>query len=722
MSNKIEEWLGSLPEESIDSIINLDPKDIQLLVGLNPSQLKAALAVDGPVQIDAVPGSGKTHTLTRRIAHMVKLGINPGSILLTTFTKKASEEMKERLKSVVPKMAVIQMTIGTTHSIGWKILSKEYKNMNNPLARAFTSNSSKFLVNGRLKIFADKVKKSIIQDRTIPFSMKETLRDMPVPQLIKVISNAKSEGKDVLEFEEEHYDRGDKNDVYIEFYKRYEQAKQLECVVDSDDLLFLLWKLFKEHPDVLAKYQKIYKYILVDEAQDSNAMQYDIVRMLAYPENNIFMVGDADQAMYGFRGAKPEEFIAFAKNYKNTQLIPLEDNYRSNPHVLTVANSLIKNNKSRLDKKLKAHKQHDGDSVYFTPYKDESEEATHTIGDIKIKIEQEGVSPKDIAILYRTNAQSRSLEDRLIIEGIPYVIHGGISFYERKEVKDLVAYMQLAVDRNNDKAVDRVINVPGRYLGKVFKERMKACKGSYWEALHGGFRMESYMERGANEFIKLVDHLGSLVEEGTSPADLVDYMMDDFYAQYLKDEGEDEDEGSSRFENIETLKFALEQYENVEDFLNYIDIMTSNAKQSIDGVQLMTIHKSKGLEFKKVYIVGCSQGMLPHFKSVEAVKNHTNSLAIEEERRLLFVAITRAEDECFISSSGTFNGKSVPMSQFIKELGLPLQDDVVHATGAVDEDGKMIYIADKIDKAYKEKVLDPIAKEHTQVLKDAMGE
>jgi DNA helicase-2/ATP-dependent DNA helicase PcrA len=402
--------------------------------------------------------------------------------------------------------------------------------------------------------------------------------------------------------------------------------------------------------------------------------------MLAYPQNNLFIVGDDDQSMYGFRGARPDQFIYFSDQYKGTKQVALEDNYRSNPHILEVANSLIVNNTVRLLKRLKAHKKCDDQSVTYTSFGSEGAEAESTIKDIKIKIEQDGISPKDIAILYRTNAQSRSLEDRLIIEGIPYVIHGGISFYERKEVKDLIAYMQLAIDPNNDKAVDRVINVPSRYLGKVFKERMKSCSCSHWDAIHGKFRMESYMERGANEFIGLVEKLKSMLKEGTSPAELVDFMMEEFYSAHLKEEGEDEDEGSSRFENISTLKFALEQYETVQDFLDYIDKMNSKAKHSIDGVQLMTIHKSKGLEFKVVHVVGCSQGLLPHFKAVEASTNG-KPLAIEEERRLLYVAITRAETECHITSSGSFNGKPAPASMFVKELGLPEKEVVEQYNG-----------------------------------------
>lgn len=716
----VTEWLGSLPEDLLEEVSQLDTKKVQILLGLNPSQVRAVMALEGPIQINAVAGSGKTRVLVQRIAYMRACGIKAKDILVTTFTKKAAEEMEERLKPLLPKMDLLQMTIGTTHSIGWKILAKEYKDMNHHLAGAFTRNRNKFLINGRLKVFADKVKQAIMKDRSVAFDVKQELRDMPVPALLKAIGNAKNKGLDQHEFTAEVSGKSSKMEAYAEYYQAYENAKWLECVVDADDLLFLLWKLLKEKPAILDKYRGLYKYMLVDEAQDNNGIQYDLFKMLAYPQNNLFIVGDDDQSMYGFRGARPDQFIYFSKQYRGTKQVALEDNYRSEPHILEVANNLIANNTERLQKRLKANKKSSGDAVTFHAYSSESAEAENTISDIKLKIEQEGVSPKDITILYRTNAQSRSLEDRLIIEGLPYVIHGGISFYERKEVKDLVAYMQLAIDPNNDKAVDRVINVPSRYLGKVFKERMKACSGSHWEAIHGQFKMESYMKRGADEFIELVGTLRQMVAHGDSPVELVDFMMTEFYAEHLRSEGEDEDEGSSRFENIETLKFALEQYESVEDFLGYIEKMSSQAKHSIDGVQLMTIHKSKGLEFKVAYVVGCSQGLLPHFKAIEA-SNNGKPLAIEEERRLLYVAITRAESECHISSSGSFNGKPAPMSMFVKELGLPMEADPVYATGAVDEEGEDIFMFD-VEKEYEERVYQPIGREERKMRDDILGE
>ena len=295
--------------------------------------------------------------------------------------------------------------------------------------------------------------------------------------------------------------------------------------------------------------------------------------------------------------------------------------------------------------------------------------------------------------------------------GIPYIIHGGISFYERKEVKDLTAYLQLAIDPHNDNAFKRVFNVPSRYLGKAYYEKVKAYNGSHYEAIQGNIAMRDYESRGSREFTQLINELRSRMETQT-PRELVEFLMDECYTQYLKEEGEDEEEGSSRFENIETLKFALSNYESIQDFLNYIELMTTQAETSIDGVHLMTIHKSKGLEFKTTFIVGCSQGLLPHFKSVESASKG-NPMAIEEERRLLYVAITRAEEDCYLSSTGSFNGKAQPVSMFIPELDLPME---VNPSMEILEEDELI------EEEYGRMVYDRIAMEEREIRRNAVGE
>ena len=693
-----QEWLNTVPEDLIDGVVELDPSVVGMLHGLNPSQLRAVVTVDGPVQINAVAGSGKTRVLTHRTAYMVKsCNIKPGNILLTTFTKKATEEMTERLGSLIPKMKLMQMTIGTTHSIGYRILAKEYEAMNHPLHAAFKKRN--VLMNGKLKIFSEQVIKDIMYDRTVQFEVKEQLKEIAVPQLMKAIGLSKNEGIGYEEYEAEHTGKGARMEAYIEFYKRYELKKFSERAIDGDDMLYLMWKLFKEHPSILAKYQKQFKYLMVDEAQDNNRLNYEIVRMLAHPENNLFIVGDDDQSMYGFRGAKPEEFINFSKNYRGSKSIALEDNYRSNPRILEVANSLIKNNKNRLIKVLKAHKSgnsDDKDAMGYSRFSDENEEAKDVVEDIKTQIEK-GRNYKQLSVLYRTNAQSRALEDGLIMAGMPYVIHGGISFYERKEVKDLVAYLRLTVDPDNNESFKRVINVPSRFLGKAFMEKVNAFNGSNWDAKPSLLNLKPYEKQGYGDFRKLVEELMDMYIADKSPTDILDYvLLQGGYEKYIL--GEDEEEESSRMENISTLKFVLSRYSNVKDFLDYIELMTSKAKHSIDGVQLMTIHKSKGLEFPVCYVVGLNDGTLPHFRSIEDMESGVKPFAVEEERRLLYVAITRAEAECYVSSTRSFNGKANPASRFVKELGMmPISDEAV-------------------ERVFEEKVMKDIRKEQNAIM------
>ncbi|QMV48475.1 ATP-dependent DNA helicase [Bacillus phage vB_BsuM-Goe9] len=672
-----QEWLDEIPEDLTETVLELPPKTIKKLIGLNNSQLRAVLTLEGPVQINAVAGSGKTRVLTSRIAYMLSTGIKARHILCTTYTKKATQEMTERLSKLISSLQLAQITIGTTHSIGYRILAEELDGVGHPLADAFKYNN--VIMGTRHKIFAEKIIESMERDRHVPFSIKQEMRDIGLGQYIGAVSWAKNEGISWDQYDSMHGGSSDRQDAYIEFYKRYEKKKVEECVIDGDDMLYLLWWLFKQHPDVLARYQKKFKYLLVDEAQDNNGLQYEIIKMLGKPENNLFLVGDDDQSMYSFRGAKPEEFIDFTKTYKGAQQISMEDNYRSNPHILEVANNLIKNNQKRLPKKLVANKQNDEPCVSFEVHESEIEEAKKVVEEIKLQVEQGGKNPKDITILYRTNAQSRALEDYLIISGIPYVIHGGTSFYERKEIKDLICYLRLVADSNDDEAFKRVINTPSRYLGKAFMEKVKRFDGSHWEAItEPSMSWKNYEQKGIDEFVDLVEELRSVAEHGAgdfgegSPTEVIDYLLDNCYKKHMSNELTSDD-FSSRMENVETLKFVMEQHDSIGSFLKHISDLMSQAKHDIDGVQLMTIHKSKGLEFDTAFVVGVSEGCLPHFRAIESY-NDGRKQAIEEERRLLYVAITRAESVCHISAPKTFLGKPAPVSRFSKELGIEISD------------------------------------------------
>jgi DNA helicase-2/ATP-dependent DNA helicase PcrA len=748
------EWIDSLPDEALELLSEEDSDTIDMLQGLNPNQLRAATTVEGMNQINAVAGSGKTAVLTKRIAYMRKKGIKPTEILCTTFTKKATEEMTARLSKLVPDSYIKLMTIGTTHSIAYHILKREYKTMNHHLASAFNFDKD-ILMNNDQKRFMEDLKKEIIKDMSVPFEVKQELNEIAVPQFMKAFGLAKNDNIGHMEYEGMHGDSpSTRMQAYVLFYNRYEAKKWYNRVIDGDDLLFLLVRLFQEHEDVLAKYQRKFKYLLTDEAQDNNNLQWTLIRMLAHPHYNVFLVGDDDQSMYSFRGARPEEFIHFGKHYKDTNMIPLEYNYRSVPGILDAANLLIANNKDRIAKKLRTHKLETQKAVVYSAYKDENDEAKATVQEIVNLVESDGYNHKQIAILYRTNAQSRAFEDQLIMAGLPYVIHGGISFYERAEVKDLVAYLKLVLDPHDNEAFERIYNKPKRYLGKAFLEKAKRHSSSYWKSINDpkfqqGLR---YEKNGVGEIISLLDALRSLNKKPDIKAeDLLDYIVQQGgYEKYLKDEGDEEDEGSSRMENVNTLKYVISRFDKLDTFLDYITMMTSTAKHDINGVQLMTIHKSKGLEFAVGFCVGMSEGILPHFKSVEDSENGTRPNAIEEERRLGYVAVTRAEKKCYTSSVARFNGRPAVASRFIKEMADALiylnvemetleegnkwvnltctECHEIHRKVQLPDDGvQPDFVADgvcdgckQVESLFNEHVLEPIRRDHKQMMREIL--
>lgn len=638
------------------------------LEGLNEDQVRAVQTINGAVQVNATAGSGKTRVLTNRVGYMLENGVKPSSILCTTFTRKASEEMQDRLSNLLPPLKLAQITIGTSHSIAYRILSKEYNTINHPLKGAFKKG---LLANGTQRVFCEKIKDKIIKDRSVPFSVKEELRDLPVPSLIKEISYSKNAGKGLAEWVEDNANgMGEpKIQAKYEFFSRYEQCKTEEGILDVDDLLLHLVNLFKTDKAMLDKYRKIYKYIMVDEGQDNNTLQYELVRLLAYPENNIFIVGDDSQSIYGFRGSRPDEFISFTKKYPGAQLINLATNYRSNSDIVNSAQRLIRNNTMRIDSPVKSNHNSDEVCVFYEDYKDTTEEASSICSEIETLL-KDGYRHKDIAILTRTNAQSKDIEDAFILNGFPYIVYGSTSFYERKVVKDICAYLKLAVDPRNNEAFRRVINIPSRFLGKAFMSKLEdAPQQYYYDVLkEGGAELKPYELNGSNDFLQAVDYLSHLRDTEVPPVEMVDYILDTVgYEKYLRDNSDSEDD-EEIMENVNTLKYALSRYERVDDFLEFMDKMTNTVKQSVDGIQVLSIHKSKGLEYKVVFIIGVSEGILPHWRSINAVSTRTNPLAVEEERRLMYVAVTRAQEKAYVSSIQEYNGKNVDESRFIDEM------------------------------------------------------
>lgn len=639
------------------------------LEGLNEDQARAVQAIEGAVQVNATAGSGKTRVLTNRVGYMLENGIKASSILCTTFTKKASEEMRSRLSDLIPPMKLAQITLGTSHSIAFRILAKEYNNINHPLKGAFNKG---LLVNGSQKIFCENIKDKLIKNRTIPMPVKEALRDLPVASLIKDMSFSKNAGNSVYDWIEENKTSG--MDVNIlqakgNFFLAYEETKTAEGLMDVDDLLLNLVDLLKSNKDILDKYRKIYKYIMIDEGQDNNTLQYELARLLAYPENNIFIVGDDSQSIYGFRGSRPDEFIAFTKRYKDAQLINLAINYRSKSGIVNTAQKLIRNNTSRIDSPVRANKDTDEVCVFFDEYKDSIEEAGNICTEIQ-NLLAEGYSHKDISILTRTNAQSKDIEDMFILNGFPYVVYGSTSFYERKVVKDLCAYLRLAVNPRDNDSFKRVVNVPSRYLGKAYLSKLDSSPHKfYYDTLcKGGVDMKPYEIRGSEDFMGSIDKLVDMVEGDMPPVDILNYILEEVgYEKYLKDNATD-DEDEEVMENVYTLRHALSRYEKLEDFLEFMDKMINTVKHSVDGIQVLSVHKSKGLEYKVSFIIGVSEGIMPHWRAIQSAINRTNPLAVEEERRLMYVAVTRAQEKAYISSIGQYNGKDMNESRFIDEM------------------------------------------------------
>jgi DNA helicase-2/ATP-dependent DNA helicase PcrA len=412
-----------------------------------------------------------------------------------------------------------------------------------------------------------------------------------------------------------------------------------------------------------------------DETQDNNPTQYELCMMLASPEFNLFVVGDDDQSMYGFRGAEPQLFIDFVHTLKGAIQINLEKNYRSQPDILIKANMLIANNKNRIVKQLIPHKTGEDKALYYSHFMDETEEAIALVDELKVIKEtkltpkQQAFEYKDFVVIYRTNAQCKEVEDALITQGIPYIIHGGFSFYERKEVKDVMAYLRLVLNTDNNEAFTRVCNTPSRYIGKAYLDKLKAVKGaSLWKATDK-VNLTPTEKTGTNSFKTLVNSMKQLHESGFPIPDLIKHLLENGYGDHLKNQNEAEDADEIDNPIVTKLISFAGRFSTLESLIEYVDLMTSKRKDSINGVQLMTIHRSKGLEFPVVFGIGINEKLLPHYKAIEDEECGDDS-GIEEERRLAYVLVTRGEMEVHLSSTMMFNGKVCGASRFIEEMGL----------------------------------------------------
>lgn len=610
---------------------------------LNEQQREAVMHKDGPCLVIAGAGSGKTKVLTTRIAHLIDEGISSYHILAITFTNKAAKEMRERLEILVPDNNVF---VGTFHSFGVRILRENYMHLG--LERNFTILDSDDVLSLIKKIMKDL---GIAKEECAPSYIRNR------------ISFIKNEMMGPVEIEK--FFNTEPEQIAYRVYKEYVQVLKKNNSVDFDDLLLLPVQLFLKNKEVLEHYQEKYQYILIDEYQDTNEVQYKMTKLLGCLYNNIFVVGDPDQSIYQFRGANYKNILNFERDYKNAKVIPLEENYRSTKMILDAANSVIKNNKDRKEKNLRSNKMLGAKVQYFRSY-DEKHEITLCIEEIK-KLLDDGYKASDMAIFYRTNGQARVVEEMFIKSNLPYKVIGSYYFYQRKEIKDLISYLRLIINPHDEISLRRVINVPKRKIGPSTLARIET------EALANGISMFDAISSGKElEFKNLIIDLRKM-SESLSLTELIDVVLE---KSGMKKELELESslESELRLENLMEFKSITASFEertgsvNLEDFLEEISLIAdmTEHKEYDDAVTLMTIHSAKGLEFDVVFLIGMEEGIFPHANSI------VEADGVEEERRLMYVGITRARDLLYLTNAKRrmlYGKESMnPPSRFIEEI------------------------------------------------------
>lgn len=616
------------------------------LDNLNDKQKEAVLYNDGPLLIIAGAGAGKTKTLTSKIAYIIDEHLaTPYNILAITFTNKAAKEMRDRLYLLIGDEAR-KLQVSTFHSFGLKLLRENYELLG--YDRNFVIMDSDDSLT---------VVKKIIKD--LDYDPK-----VYNPKAIRnKISSCKNELISAKAYE--RYAVSDYEQVIQKVYEKYEKKLQQNNSVDFDDLLILPIKLFREHQDVLEKYQNLYQYVLIDEYQDTNQAQYILTKMISEKNRRITCVGDDSQSIYSFRGANYKNILNFENDYRDAKTILLEQNYRSTGNILDAANQVIKNNRDRKDKNLWTNKGPGEKIKYYRAY-NERDEAQYVIRKIK-ELVNRNIEYKDIAVLYRTNAQSRVVEEEMLKENLPYRVIGSFYFYSRKEIKDLIAYLRLIHNSKDNVSLLRVINTPKRGIG------LKTIENLTTKADTEGISIYDAIESGKElDFKKTIEKLKNVAEDLTL-TELIDKVLD---ASGMKKELESEQtlEAEVRLENLEEFKSITKAFEekegliSLEDFLLEISLVSDveEYKDDPNRISLMTVHSVKGLEFDHVFVIGMEEGLFPHMNSL------MENVALEEERRLCYVAITRARDDLHLVNARrrTLFGKEQvnPVSRFISEI------------------------------------------------------
>lgn len=631
---------------------------------LNENQKNAVLHINGPCMVLAGPGSGKTRVITYRILNLVlNNNINPKNILAISFTKASSMEMKNRALSLSNDRRLNSVNYGTFHSVFFRILRffEKYE-----LDCILDEKNKKFAIKGILK----------------NLNVENAEDEDTMLGVINEISYVKNELMDKIDFDSEILT----SDEFCRVYNMYEEYKESIKKIDFDDMLIKTYNLLKQNKQILDRVRSVYRYILVDEFQDINKVQFEVIKLIASPNNNIFVVGDEDQSIYGFRGSRPDFLLEFEDYFKGSKKYVLDINYRSKKDITDIANKLIQNNENRYEKSIKCDREHKGIVKYINT-EDAEEEAKFIAKDILSKCEDNCTNYDDFAVIYRTNIQSRALVDAFMDMHIPFVVRDSIvTIYDHWVARDLLAYLRLGIDTTLSEDWIRIINKPFRYISKD-SIKLASEDRDFIGALINKANLHPKQVKTLNDLEIDLSYLKTL-----SPKNAISYIRTSLdYDRYVLDYCSNRKiKPTGLIEILNELESSSTHFKTINEYLEHIEkvkaeIVESRNNKNSEGVIFTTMHSAKGLEFPYVYIIGANEGTIPHEKSYDIEDDKKRKEAIEEERRLLYVGITRAQDELYISSPKNKYGRKVFQSRFIDEIKSPTKEDI-----------KAIKIGDKI--------------------------
>lgn len=670
----------------------------KILKNLSNAQREAVTDPSGPILVVAGAGSGKTRVLTQRIAHLISQGVSPFEVLAVTFTNKAASEMKQRVSYCIGDELAKKTWIGTFHNVCGRLLRQNIEKLEDGRQTNFV-------------IFDESESQAIAKQAIKELNLDDKRYNPKI--VLSMISTAKNNMISAYDYTSDAQDFF--KDKVGRIYHKYEELLIKNNALDFDDMLLLAVKLLKTVPEVAEHYQERFKHILVDEFQDTNTAQYELIKLLAnygqntWKDSSLCVVGDVDQSIYSWRGADYKIILGFQKDFKEAKTYKLEENYRSVQSILDIANSVITNNVERLEKNLFCTKEH-GQKPTLYQADDGTLEAFYVTKEIK-KLTNKGYKHSDIAILYRTNAQSRTLEEALISRNIPYHIVGGIRFYQRKEIKDIIAYLKILYNPSDAQSIKRVINEPKRAIGKTTIEKIEEIVASnqsysFFEVLKnieiaGKFNQRTIKQ--VKEFVHIIEYLMSYVGIVTLRELIHKIATDTGYIKMLEEEATPEAEG--RLENLDELINVAGEFESREetsdlgDFLTQISLLSDldSLPEDTPFITLMTLHAAKGLEFPVVFLTGLDEGIFPHFKTLE------NASEIEEERRLMYVGVTRAQEILYITHAqkrrmhGDY--RYLTQSRFLKEI----PSKYLNVAGYIDSSNTPKKQASKPGKYYERK-------------------